>query len=161
MSFTEIKNIVFGMVLGAVVALPLFAYFRPPKTEIKTEVKETIVRDTITLYKPVEIEHRVVDTMWVAVRDTIVRKDTTYVVLPREIKIYADTTYKAVVSGYEPRLESIEVYPTTIYRTTTRFEKPKMSVGLQVGIGYCGEIKPYIGIGISYNLFYLCNSKLN
>ena len=81
----------------------LFAYFKPPKTIIKTEVEEVIVRDTIIVLKPTEIERRIVDTLYVAVRDTIVRNDTTYVTLPREEKEYADTTYRAVVSGNSPR----------------------------------------------------------
>ena len=140
------------MVIGAVAGLLLFAYFKPPKTIIKTEVEEVIVRDTIIVLKPTEIERRIVDTLYVAVRDTIVRNDTTYVTLPREEKEYADTTYRAVVSGYSPRLESIEVYPTTIYRTKTEYLNQKFSLGIQVGIVYCGEIKPYIGIGVSYNL---------
>ena len=130
----------------------LFSYFKPPKTIIKTEVEEVIVRDTIIVLKPTEIERRIVDTLYVAVRDTIVRNDTTYVTLPREEREYADTTYRAVVSGYSPRLESIDVYPTTIYRTKTEYLNQKFSLGIQVGIGYFGEIKPYIGIGVSYNL---------
>lgn len=153
MLFNEVKSISFGVLLGALVAVPLFAYFRPPKTEIKTEVKETIVRDTIIVLKPTEIERRVVDTMWVAVRDTIRQNDTLYVTLPREVKEYADTNYRAVISGYIPRLESIEVYPTTIYKTETKNINGKFGLGVQLGVGYCGEIKPYIGIGISYNLF--------
>lgn len=153
MSFEGIKNVCLGMVIGAVAGLLLFAYFRPPKTIIKTEVEEVIVRDTIIVLKPLEIERRVVDTMYVAIRDTIVRNDTTYVTLPREVREYADTNYRAVVSGYLPRLESIEVYPMTIYRTRTEFLHQKFGVGIQMGIGYCGEIRPYIGIGISYNLF--------
>lgn len=153
MSFEGIKNICLGMVIGAVAGLLLFAYFKPPKTTIKTEMEEVIVRDTIIVLKPTEIERRIVDTLYVAVRDTIVRNDTTYVTLPREEKEYADTTYRAVVSGYSPRLESIEVFPTTIYRTKTEYQNQKFSLGIQVGIGYCGEIKPYIGIGVSYNLF--------
>ena len=137
MSFERIKNICLGVVIGAVAGLLLFAYFKPPKTIIKTEVEEVIVRDTIIVLKPTEIERRIVDTLYVAVRDTIVRNDT---------------TYRAVVSGYSPRLESIEVYPTTIYRTKTEYQNQKFSLGIQVGIGYCGEIKPYIGIGVSYSL---------
>ena len=76
MSFERIKNICLGMVIGAVAGLLLFAYFKPPKTIIKTEVEEVIVRDTIIVLKPTEIERRIVDTLYVAVRDTIVRNDT-------------------------------------------------------------------------------------
>ena len=87
--------------------------------------------------------------------DTIHIGDT---VVMREQAYYEDSLYRAWVSGYRPKLDSIEVYPKTIYQTVTNdiyhAVKPKMKrwgLGLQAGYGYPGGL--YVGVGISYNLF--------
>ncbi len=64
--------------------------------------------------------------------DTLEIHDTTtqLVYLPREYMVYKDTSYRAVVSGVQPRLDSIEVYRTTITNTITKYvpQKPKTFV---------------------------------
>lgn len=50
-------------------------------------------------------------------RGKIARKDTIWATVPRTQKRYADSTYTAWVSGYEPRLDSIHVYRRTVART--------------------------------------------
>ena len=77
----------------------------------------TIVRDTHTIEKPVPVSKIVTDTMLVVVRDTIRIKDTLYISLPREKKVYSDEEYYAEVSGYMPSLDKIQVYPKTKYVT--------------------------------------------
>lgn len=82
--------------------------------------------------------------------------DSVEVVVPITQRVYADSMYRAYVSGYRPRLDSIFVYPRTSYITTTVKEKPKRwGIGLQAGYGYSpgNGMSPYIGIGVSYNLF--------
>ena len=91
-------------------------------------------------------------------KDTLTT-DSVDVKLPIERKTYRDSMYMAIVSGYDPRLEYIEVYPTTnyIYRTITKKEYSKrkpFSLGVGVGYGFNGkEYAPYIGIGIHYKIF--------
>ena len=65
--------------------------------------------------------------MYVAVHDTTRINDTTFVVLPREVRQYADSTYRAQVSGVEPSLDWIEVYQrtTTITNYITKVQRPK------------------------------------
>lgn len=120
-----------------------------------------VVRDTVRERLPVYVERTVTDTMLVALTDTVRVSDTVYVRLPREQKRYADTNYVAWVSGYRPRLDSIEVYPVTRYvtKTVTRTEdsRRRWGVGIQAGYGVGlagGKVTgvPYIGIGISYNI---------
>ena len=65
------------------------------------------------------MEVRIVDTMLVAVTDTVHLNDTVYLSLPRETKLYGDSTYTAQVSGYRPELDWVKVYPqkTVVTRT--------------------------------------------
>ena len=79
------------------------------------EIQVVIKRDTLRLNSPILREiHKVThDTIKIVMNDTIVRRDTIY--LEREQRIYEDEDYKAFVSGFQPRLDSIYVYPKTIY----------------------------------------------
>lgn len=86
--------------------------------------------------------------------------DTLSISLPITQKVYEDSTYKAWVSGYEPALDSIRIYQpvTTITKTITnteiRYKAKRWGVGVQAGIGVTpNKIEPYIGIGVTYNIF--------
>lgn len=118
--------------------------------------------DTITLVDTIKVIEPKLDTILSVKRvpypiemfDTI--HDTIF--LAREYRSYKDSTYRAVVSGVDPRLEEIEVYQRTNNITTTieveKKVKPKFSVGLQGGMGAGTKgLTPYVGIGIQYNLF--------
>ena len=107
------------------------------------------------------VERTVTDTMLIALTDTVTVSDTVYVRLPREQKRYADTNYVAWVSGYRPRLDSIEVYPSTRYvtKTVTKMDdsRKRWGIGIQAGCGVGltgGKVVgvPYIGVGISYDI---------
>ena len=116
--------------------------------------------DTTYIYYPIEIERRIVkkDTIKIAVIDTLILRDTLY--LPREQKVYADSSYRAVVSGVSPRLDSIFVYPKTIYETrfATQNEWRRITFGLQVGVGGVfplfsssdPSLGAYIGVGLGF-----------
>ena len=87
--------------------------------------------------------------------DTIRIGDT---VVYREQAYYEDSLYRAWVSGYRPRLDSLQIFPRTVYRTVTNDiyhtivpKKKRWGLGLQVGYGYPGGF--YVGGGGSYNLF--------
>lgn len=100
------------------------------------------------------------DTMLVAVRDTTVIHDTTYIVMDREQKYYKANDYEAWVSGYRPRLDSIWVFPETRYITKevkVQRKPTRWGIGIQAGYGVgisSGQVRafPYIGVGISYNI---------
>ena len=89
-----------------------------------------------------------------------VTPDSAEVIVPITQTVYEDSTYTAYISGYRASLDSLifrmprEV--TTI--TNTHYQKPKRwSVGIQVGYGMTlkgtPQFAPYVGIGVSYNLF--------
>lgn len=121
---------------------------------------DTIVKiDTIVRERPVVRTQRIIDTMLVAVRDTIHRLDTAYIALPRTEKVYADSTYRAKVSGYEPSLDYIEVYPytLTIFKTKTiQKEAPHWSLGVSAGPGALIDLrgKAHFGVGAAIGISY-------
>ena len=123
------------------------------------------VVDTVTYYRPVPrdsavvryetVRLRVTDTVRVTVGDTVRVADSVEVAVPITQKVYADSLYRAYVSGYCPRLDSIFVYPRHEVITITRQAKPRRwGIGVQAGYGVGrGGTGPYIGIGVSYNLW--------
>lgn len=126
-----------------------------PTTVVKTVRDTIILHDTITAYKPVPFNVYVVDTMWVPV--TVNKTDTVWAQLPRTAKVYQDSTYRAVVSGFRPSLDTISVYQRTKVITVTnnvRIPPPRWSWGVQAGVGVNagGSVTPYLGIGIQYRL---------
>lgn len=136
--------------------------------EYTTAVDTCIVYDTVKCFKPVPKDSIVicyVTATLPAVQhiDTVTVFDSIKVEIPITQKEYKDSTYHAFVSGYVPSLDSIIVYPKTIYvnSTTTNKYIPKTKrwgIGLQAGYGAYTtnnivHTAPYIGIGISYNIF--------
>ncbi len=87
------------------------------------------------------------------------RKDTVWAVVPRTQKRYGDSTYTAWVSGYEPRLDSIEVYRKTVVVTKSvegRVKNRRFNVGLTGGFGYgVFTRKPdvWVGVGCTWRIF--------
>lgn len=122
-----------------------------PEIRTETKIKTTVKVDTLFIPSPL-ISFRI------KMKDTIRIGDT---VVNREQAVYEDSLYRAWVSGYRPRLDSIEVYPrivtntvtNDIYHTITVKDKRRWGLGLQIGYGgTVNRSSPYIGIGISYNL---------
>ena len=106
------------------------------------------IRDTVFIYYPRPVS--------VLVSDTLIVRDT---VLLKEHKFYKDSLYEAWVSGYEPSLDSICVFPVTktitntitntVIETKEVKKKTPFGIGIQAGYGY--PHGAYVGIGISYN----------
>lgn len=130
------------------------AWFRPVEPlpiEIRTETKiKTVVKvDTLLISPPMVplLTIRLTDT--IRIGDTVVNREQTY---------YEDSLYRAWVSGYRPKLDSLQVFPRTVYRTVTNDiyhaiipKNKRWGVGLQAGYGYPNGW--YVGIGVSYDLF--------
>lgn len=126
-----------------------------------TETERTIVRyDTIVYRQPETIVERCIAYRTIrlplAETDSVTRSgepDSAAVTIPLQQRVYQDTTYTAYVSGYEPRLDSIAIYPRTEIRYV--MQKPKRwGLSVQAGYGLTeGGIRPYVGIGISYTLY--------
>lgn len=130
-----------------------------PEAHVVEKVDTVLIRDTITREKPI---YR---TEYVSVTDSvrIVVHDTVVVSVPREMRVYQDSLYRAEVSGYEPSLDRIEIYaPTRVVTKTEQqvvhVKKPsRWGIGVQVGYGITKQGQafnpgPYIGVGVSYNI---------
>lgn len=137
------------------------------KSESFTDVDSVTYVDTIPYYQPVPKDSLVIRyktvTLPVSSKDSAgnIQHDSMNVTIPITQKSYKDSTYQAWVSGYEPCLDSIKVFPKntvitiTQTQTSTIYKKKRFGPGVQVGIG-CntnGQISPYIGIGVTYNIF--------
>jgi len=161
---SQLRYILYGVALCVVGGLSfLVGRITHRIPEIKSEsvrVDTLFVRDTITCERPVYTRVTVRDTIPYIVRDTIVARDTVF--LPREVKVYEDGRYRAEVSGYEPSLDRIDIFvqERVVTKNVTKVVKVKRNarwgVGLQVGYGMTvqpsPELRPYIGVGVSYNL---------
>lgn len=88
-----------------------------PVAETRTDTLR--FRDTLTVELPVPVLIEVVDTVLVPCVDIVTIRDTVYAPLPVERREYRDSSYRAVVSGFRPSLDLIEVYPVTTVVTKT------------------------------------------
>lgn len=131
------------------------SWLRPheqPPVEVRVETKiKTVVRvDTMLISAPMAVFWRFVPDDTTRIGDTL---------LQRRQVVYADSSYRAVVSGYvDPRLDSLQVFPKTVYQTVTndiyhtiKPKKKRWGLGLQAGYGYPGGW--YVGVGVNYNLW--------
>ena len=100
----------------------------------------TVVVDTHIVERPVPVRVTVVDTMYAEVRDTIRMNDTLYVSLPLERKEYRRDEFYAEVTGYNPSLTYIEVFPKTVYVTETTRMKDKANY-LSAGVDAPQELQ--------------------
>lgn len=128
---------------------------RKSATGAKADTIRTLVTDTRvdTFWKvlPMPLMTRTL-TEYVVVRDSVGNE----IEVPREQKVYEDSTYYAVVSGVSPRLDSIRVHERTRHVTETRTitiqkETKHWRFGPQAGIGITMHgISPYAGVGLTY-----------
>ena len=122
---------------------------------------DTIWKDSI-IREPVAAETIRTDRV-VYIKVPIPQSDTVHdsieVPIPIVQKRYEDSLYTAWVSGYEPKLDSIDLRLPTITETITKTvtkPSPLVNFGVQIGGGY-GIIhrQPdfYIGFGAQLNLW--------
>lgn len=132
-----------------------------PLPEPVRDTVEVVRIDTVRIAQPVPVVRRVTDTLLVAITDTVTKADTVYMQLPFEALEYRDSTYRAIVSGYRPRLDEIEIYHRERTVTVTqRVEVPvrqRWGLGLTAGYGATAvggsvQLAPYIGIGVQYSI---------
>jgi len=135
-----------------------------PAAPVEPLSRDTVIvtrTDTIVRERPVYYATTVVDTVLVAVTDTVRLRDTLYMEVMREQKAYRDTMYEAWVSGVRPALDSIRIYaPVQTITVTERVpvtRRTHWGIGVSAGYGATLQDKtvrmsPYIGVGISYNI---------
>ena len=132
----------------------VIVWFRPheqPPAEIRIETKiKTVVKvETLYISSPMAPLLTIWLTDTIHIGDTVVHREQTY---------YKDSLYQLWVSGYRPRLDSLHIFPRTVYQTVTndvyhivKPKKKRWGFGVQAGYGYPSGW--YIGIGGNYNLW--------
>ena len=155
----------------ALIAVFLFilgvAFFRIRGLEKELDKYKNAPADTVTIVKidtmliaePQVVYKYIKEKEYVTITDSLLIYDTVtkIIELPREYLVYKDSTYRAVVSGVQPRLDTMEVYPKTITNTVTKYvmktKKTRWGLGVQAGYGYNGsKWSPYLGAGVQYNI---------
>lgn len=131
-------------------------------TELENAPADTIqiVRiDTLKVDTPIPVHHYIKerDTAFIVLTDVKVDTIKELVYLPREYMVYKDTSYRAVVSGVQPRLDSIEIFQRTYTNTITKTikvpDRKRWGFGIQAGAGYDGKkVRPFVGLGVQYDL---------
>lgn len=140
------------ILLSVICVATWFRPLEPGPTEIRTESKiKTVVKvDTLLISPPMAplLTIRLTDTIHIG--DTVVLREQAY---------YEDSLYRIWVSGYRPRLDSLQIFSRTVNRTVTNDiyhtitpKKKRWGIGLQVGYGYPNGW--YVGVGVGYNLFW-------
>lgn len=125
---------------------------------------DTLIRcDTIRVESPVEIRYeKLTETLILPKVDTLRLRDTVYLVVDKEIKEYRDSLYYIKVSGYQPNLDYVEVYPrtTTISKTETVTQPVTKRHGLALGFEANYSYTPYIPIYIEYSYMLHKNIRM-
>lgn len=116
---------------------------------------DTIIRvDTICDVRPVYVRERICDTLLVAVTDTICIRDTTFAILPRTSREYVGNQYRAIVSGVQPSLDTMQVFrnEVEVVRYLPAPPPPRFKMAGQAGYMVSSLPMPYAGVSASYSL---------
>ena len=155
-----LHNFIVFVCLGAAIVASFLFGVRDGRRKATTDdlQRDTIVlRDTIRIPAPrpssVVTQGTILLTLQdalIATPDTLRSRDTIYVQLPREVKTYSDSSYRAVVSGFRPALDEIEIYQRTKVVTETKVirSSPWLTIGPSVGVGIAtdGRVYPFRGV---------------
>lgn len=149
-------------------AISLFLFvliIRKPETIIvENRITDTITIvkvDTITKYQTKYIKERVTDTVYVE------RDNGDKVALPRVQRHFQEKSlYDAWVSGYDPLLDSIKIYPKTEYKTVTNTitkEVTPLTWKLYVGVdlqAISGGFAPCVSVTLATPKKWLISAKI-
>ncbi len=130
------------------------------QSTVRIRIDTIVVRDTIrdTLLVPQKIYLTRVDTVYMQLPNDTVKVP---VLVPIERKVYETEEYRAVVSGFHPNLDSMEIFPQTrvITRTVEAASATKrrwIRFGIGVGVGYDPfkrSLHPTIQAGVYVPIF--------
>ena len=146
--------LVIGMVFGW---LGRDRYFRDTTKMLQSDT--LYLWDTVRIEKPAEIKYtKLPEPILIPFTDTIEVHDTIYMVVSKEVREYKDSLYYLRVSGHNPRLDYIEVYPKTAIvkenQNVTRCNT--LSVGMEAG--YIAS--PYLPIYLEYSQMLQRNLRI-
>ena len=157
------------LILGMVVGVWLCSKLHPSHRQVSHQ-RDTIIRDTLTIEKPVPVKVTEKETLLVAVHDTTFINDTIFVPIPIDKKIYKAEDYLVEISGYKANLDKIEVYPKTTYLKSVETVTNRNLLKFGIEPSYCNTLSIPIyleyermlhrNIGINAKFFYDLNTRL-
>lgn len=122
----------------------------PGRTTVLTRV------DTVRVTRPEIVVVRAAGefTERFEVADSAGRTDSADVRVPCSQAVYAGDGYRAYVSGYRPKLDSIILHRPTVERIqTVAVRQRRLGIALQAGYGFTPKgLQPYVGVGISWRI---------
>lgn len=158
----DIVIFILGVLATVIVWLLMERHFSASEPEV---VRDTLyLRDTVSITEPQEVHDTLLCYKTYCLRDTV--RDTVptiitngdSILIPITQKEYTDdTTYRAWVSGYEPRLDSIQTYRQTIVinEVKTIRKRQMINFGVQLGTGYgifSKQFDAYAGVGVTITI---------
>ncbi len=168
------KNILL-LILGLIMGFAIDAWLQPHKGSGTAEMTRDTIWDTIAFYQPIPKDSMVLRYQTIALPlaklgnempdscpdqenmgaiTAFLDRDSVQLEIPITQKHYTDTAYEAWVSGWQPSLDSLKVFPRTIRTTETIHARPKRwGLGISAGAAMTPRgAEPYIGIGIHYSI---------
>jgi len=162
----SILGVIALLIFGLGVLLGSFVFPSCKETPASYSREVVVVRDTIKVKTPEPVVDRIVRAdavrlplhvkKAIAVTKTAalvksVLKDSATVDVPISTKVYKTDSYRAVVSGFRVKLDSMEVYRDTRTITEKIQLKPRrkwlaLSVGPSVGVDINGQIAPSLSV---------------
>lgn len=119
--------------------------------------------DTLYIISPPAYERHSARTLTLPSHPTVIRCDTDSVSLLTTTRIYTDSTYRAVVSGVAPSLDTLTLYhPTcTLTRTVTHYAPAPLArtpsrwgLGITAGVTATARgLSPGVTLGLTYRLW--------
>lgn len=91
----------------------------------------------------------------VGVKVASLGNDSVAISIPIKQTLYETEDYRAYISGYNARMDSIFITSRqTVVRIRDPVSKKRFAIGLNAGYGITPKgFQPYLGIGVSVNLF--------
>lgn len=131
-----------------------------------TDTTTVVVYDTISIRKPIHTTTMLMQTKRYPTANVpilLTTTDTMYVpyyvdstlVIPIHQREYAGDNYRAWVSGFEARLDSISIFAPTTTQYIDRYIKPKnlFAVNAAVGIRYSLTTDVFAGLSLRYERY--------
>ena len=157
------KNVVIAVIALALISVAFLLGRRSVKPEI-VEIHRTdtmwmrdTVRETVLVPKICYLTR--VDTVLLLVPGDTVKVP---VLVPISRNVYEGEDYRAVVSGFRASLDTLDIFRKTQTVTNTvvqRVEVPgkpkRWGIGVSAGYALTPQgMKPYIGLGVQYDLIF-------
>lgn len=141
------------LMIGLVASFFTGYHIREVSSMMTPKTDTVIIVDTLRDTVPVPVRETVTKYIQVPA-DTIVKYikgDTVF--LPVIQNEYSTPDYHAWVSGYNAALDSIYVFPKTVY-VTQKIPARRWGLGVSAGYGVGRSgLSPYVGVGIYYRVW--------